>query len=106
VERKGEKEVTLICDLYKSLIKVTLWTQTSNAIEPLFAERLFSALKRITKDFGLNFGFKDAGQPAKRLVNDRQLLSEIGFSIERQFSGHGKTNQQVGWTSPAISIFR
>jgi DNA primase len=67
--------------------------QTSNAMEPLFAGRLFSALKRITKDFGMNFGFKDAGQLAKRLVNDQQLLADIGFNIERQFSSHGKTYQ-------------
>ena len=69
--------------------------QTSNTLEPLFAGRLFSALKRITKDFGLSFGFKDAGQLAKRLVNDQQLLADIGFTIERQFCSHGKTYQYL-----------
>ncbi len=63
--------------------------QTSNALEPLFTGRLFPALNPIIKDFGLNFGLKDAGQLAKRLVNDQQLLADIGFNIER----HGKTYQ-------------
>jgi DNA primase len=67
--------------------------QTSYALEPLFAGRLFSALKRITKDFGLSFGFKDAGQLAKRLVNDQQLLVDIGFHIERRYNSHSKSFQ-------------
>jgi hypothetical protein len=31
--------------------------------------------------------------PPPELVNDQQLLTEIGFTIERQFSSHGKTYQ-------------
>jgi DNA primase len=65
--------------------------QTSNALEPLFAGRLFSALKRITRDFGLSFGFKDAGQLAKRLFNDKKLLADAGFNIERQYNSHSKS---------------
>ncbi len=63
-----------------------------NTMEPLFAGQLLAALKRISREFGLNFAFKDAGQLAKRLLNDSKLLKEAGFTITHEHRKKQKSN--------------
>lgn len=63
-----------------------------NTMEPLFAGQLLAAMKRVAREFGLNFAFKDAGQLAKRLLNDKKLLKEAGFSITHEYHSKQKTN--------------
>ncbi len=72
-----------------------------NTMEPLFAGQLLAALKRLAREFGLNFAFKDAGQLAKRLINDRKLLNEAEFTIthehrKKQKSKSNHRNLQLG----------
>jgi len=61
-------------------------------MEPLFAGQLLAAMKRVAREFSLNFAFKDAGQLAKRLLNDDDLLKDTGFSITHRYHSQQKSN--------------
>lgn len=67
--------------------------ESTTALEPLFIGRLFPALKRLTKDFGLSFPFKDPGQLAKRMYNDQKLIEQAGIDITRVYDSHRKTHK-------------
>jgi len=62
-------------------------------MKPTFAGHLLPALKRISKDFGTTFSFKDPGQFARRLNNDLKTIEDAGIRIKREYSTVQKTHK-------------
>ena len=60
-------------------------------MEPVSAGRLLAALRRVAREFSLEFEYGKPAQLARRISNDMQVLGEAGFVIEREYNTHTKT---------------
>ncbi len=60
-------------------------------MEPVSAGRLLAALRRVAREFSLEFEYGKPAQLARRISNDMQVLGQAGFVIEREYNTHTKT---------------
>ena len=54
-----------------------------NRIADISTSKLLVALRRISKDFGLEFAFKTPAQLGKRISNDQEIIKSAGIGIDR-----------------------
>ncbi|MFC1467818.1 CHC2 zinc finger domain-containing protein [Verrucomicrobiota bacterium] len=54
-----------------------------NRISDISSSKLLIALRRISKDFSLEFDFKTPAQLGKRVANDLEIIESAGIKIER-----------------------
>jgi DNA primase len=61
-----------------------------NTMEPVSAGRLLTALRRVGREFNLEFEYKKPAQLGRRISNDLQVIREAGFNISRERNAHTK----------------
>ena len=64
--------------------------ETSHAMEPVSAGRLLAALRRVAREFSLEFQYSKPAQLARRISNDLEVIRDAGFVIDRQRNAHTK----------------
>jgi DNA primase len=57
--------------------------QDQNTMEPVSAGRLLTALRRVGREFNLEFEYKKPAQLGRRISNDFKVIQDAGFIIER-----------------------
>jgi hypothetical protein len=55
-----------------------------NHIDRISTGKLLVALRRISKDFGLEFAFKTPAQLGKRIYNDQEIIESAGIKVVRE----------------------
>jgi len=61
-----------------------------NTMEPVSAGKLLTALRRVGREFNLEFEYKKPAQLGRRISNDLQVIGDAGFIIERERNAHTK----------------
>jgi hypothetical protein len=59
-------------------------------MEPVSAGRLLAALRRVGREFNLEFEYKKPAQLGRRISNDLDVIRDAGFDIDRQRNAHTK----------------
>jgi DNA primase len=61
-----------------------------HTMEPVSAGKLLTALRRVGREFNLEFEYKKPAQLGRRISNDLQVIRDAGFIIERERNAHTK----------------
>lgn len=64
--------------------------ENENTMEPVSAGRLLAALRRVGREFNLEFEYKKPAQLGRRISNDLDVIRDAGFDIDRQRNAHTK----------------
>jgi hypothetical protein len=64
--------------------------ENENPMEPVSAGRLLAALRRVGREFNLEFECKKPAQLGRRISNDLDVIRDAGFIIDRQRNAHTK----------------
>ncbi len=59
-------------------------------MEPVSAGRLLAALRRVAREFSLEFQYSKPAQLARRISNDLDVIRDASFVIDRQRDAHTK----------------
>lgn len=60
-------------------------------MEPLPAGRLLAGLRKVARQFDLEFEHSRPAQLSRPIGSDMEVLAEAGFQIERESNSHTKT---------------
>lgn len=61
-----------------------------DAMEPISAGGLLTGLRRVGREFNLDFEYRKPAQLGRRISNDLQIIRDAGFIIERERNAHTK----------------
>jgi len=64
--------------------------ENENTLEPVSAGRLLVALRRVGREFNLEFEYKKPAQLGRRISNDLDVIRDAGFIIDPRRNAHTK----------------
>ena len=64
--------------------------ENENTMEPVSAGRLLATLRRVGREFNLEFEYKKPAQLGRRISNNLDVIRDAGFDIDRQRNAHTK----------------